>query len=40
LHRFDITLRDKDYKIINRSNIDSLKLSICLYYIKKNVLYK
>jgi len=40
LHRFDITLRDKDYKIINKSNIDALKLSICLYYIKKNVLYK
>jgi len=40
LHRFDITLRDKDYKVINRNNIDSLKLRICLYYIRKNILHK
>jgi len=40
LHRFDITLRDKDYQIINKNNIDALKMSICLYYINKNILHK
>ena len=40
LRRFDITLRDKDYQIINKNYIDALKMSICLYYINKNVLYK
>jgi len=40
LHRFDITLRDKDYLIINKNSIDMLKMSICLYYINKNILHK
>lgn len=39
LTRFQISLRDKHFKKIAKSDINYLNLSICVYSIKKNVLH-
>jgi len=39
LKRFNITIRDKNYNIVNRNLIHSFKLTICVYNIKKNVIH-
>lgn len=40
LTRFQISVRDKYFKKIERNDINYINLSICIYSIKKNVLYK
>lgn len=40
LTRFQISLRDKNFKKILKDDINYINLSICIYSIKKNVLYK
>jgi len=39
LKRFNITIRDKDYNMINSNLIYSFKLTICVYNIKKNIIH-
>ena len=39
LKRFNITIRDDNYNMINKDLIDSFKLTICVYNIKKNVIH-
>jgi len=36
LDRFELTLKDKDFKDIPIENIFSVKLSICIYTLKKS----
>jgi hypothetical protein len=40
LNRFQISIRDKNFKKISKSDINYINLTICVYNIKKNVLYK
>jgi hypothetical protein len=40
LTRFQISVRDKNFKKIGKDDINYINLSICVYSIKKNVLYK
>jgi len=39
LKRFNITIRDNNYNMINKNSINSFKLTICVYNIKKNVIH-
>jgi hypothetical protein len=40
LTRFQISVRDKNFKKMKKIDINYINLSICVYSIKKNVLYK
>lgn len=37
LNRFDLTLKDKNFDNIQNTNIDSVKLSVCIYTLKKSI---